>query len=1017
MPVRRYGMGDGLIHEIVGRVSIDSRGFLWAATGAGVSRFDGYGFVNYTTADGLPDPVVNHVFEDSRGRTWLATNGGGLARFRTQPDENGRLFEIVAVGGSRRSNRVNKLIETEGWLWAATDEGLFRARVGDARPEFAPLALAVVDPLDTAVAVFDAAPGGGDTLWLATSVGLLKRLADGRTITYAYGADNPRDGARTVTVAPDGGVWVVNTRATAIWWIAPHDPPAADRVVIGSGRRCSLTSPMDLPTDGVCVLTRENADGPELTSVLTTAGGTVVIGGILNGLVELRGRSVSPLWSLPAGVRLHNLTEDRQGHIWAATDNGLYLLRRSGMLTWRTTRSGEFRVMGLADAGGGAIYATGTEGWLHRVSDRGVDSVRPSAIAKAMTASLVYQTPLRDHAGAWWIGTADGLYRFGAVAFEALQHAKPVAVYRVQDGLPSNLVGRLFEDSRGDLWIASRGSRGEVLARWERAANRIHRYTPQDGLPDSNVPMAFAEDLQGPVWVAFRDGGLGRFTGGRFQMIGDAALRDVIVLALHVDRRGRLWLGTRQHGVLRLDQIDAAPWQMTRYEEAAGLDVSGGWWCFAEDADGVIYAGGVRGIDRIEPDTGRIEHLSPGDVPINTLSALVDADGRIWFGDTRGVSRFTPRPARPRAPPNVRLRAVRVGGVALPLSPLGAVRVDGIRTDASRNRVEIEFFGLDEALDGSLRYQMRLEGADHDWTPPTSQRAVMYANLQPGQYRFVVRAVNTAGETSVEPAEIVFAIAPPVWQRGWFLAIAVGLIAGFTYAMYRYRLQHVLAVERMRTRIAADLHDDIGSNLSKVTLLSEVVQREAALAGTPSGDRLAAMASIAHESIESMADIVWAVDPARDRLDDLIGRMRRFAEEQCAAAGVALTFTAPGEEMPLGLGADIRREVLLVLKEAVNNSVRHAHGRNVRVSVQVARGRLTLTVEDDGRGFVASETGDGNGLRSMHARAARLGGTLTVAPVPGRGTRISLLIPVKTAALRAIPTQVRRDGRTISNHP
>jgi ligand-binding sensor domain-containing protein/two-component sensor histidine kinase len=1013
LPVRRYGIGDGLIHEIVGRVTIDSQGFLWAATGAGVSRFDGHGFVNYTTTDGLPDPVVNHVFEDSRGRTWVATNGGGLARFRARPDERHRLFDIVEIRQSRRSNRVNKLIEVNGGLWAATDEGLFRASVGDASPSFVAMPLDVVDPSDTAVAVFDIAASQDDTLWLATSVGLVRRHADGRSISYAYRADREREAARSVAIDPGGFVWAVHAGATVIWNIDHADSAG----VRGGARPCAMAaSQLELPDAGVCVVAGRSGNRTEATSVMATTTGSIVVSGMPGGVVEIRAGQIVPIWPVPDGVRLHNLAEDRQGNIWAATDNGLYHLARSGLRTWRAAPAGAFRVLGLADAGEGAVYAMGIEGWLHRISDRGVESVRPPAVARAMTASLMYQTPLRDRDGGWWIGTADGLYRFAPVPFDDLAHARPIAIYRAQDGLPSNLVGRLFEDSVGNLWIASRGNRGEVLARWERATNRIQRYEPADGIPASNVPYAFAEDRQGRIWVSFRDGGLGRFTGDRFQMIGEDAMRDAIVQALHVDRRGRLWLGTRGHDVLRVDEADRSPWRVVRYTSAGGPH-NGGSWCFAEDAAGMIYAGGVRGVDRIDPATGRIDHLLPGEAHTNTLSALVGSDGRIWFGGTRGVLQFTPQSTQSRTPPNVRLRAVRVAGVEWPLSPLGSARIAGIRTDASNNRVEIEFFGLDEALDGSLRYQMRLEGADRDWTPPTSQRGVTYASLQPGQYRFLVRAVNASGEFSTEPAEVVFAVAPPIWQQGWFFTATLAFAVGIVYVMYRYRLQHVLAVERMRTRIAADLHDDIGSNLSKVTLLSEVVQREAALAGTASGERLAAMASIAHESIESMADIVWAVDPTKDRLDDLVLRMRRFVEEQCAAAGISSTFDAPSEERALGLDADLRREVLLVCKEAVNNSVRHAQCDTIRVSVRVEAGRLTLTVTDNGRGFVDTGNGDGNGLRSMKARAQRLGGELEVSPAPGGGTRITMFVPVRGGALRAIPTQVRRVAGSISNHP
>jgi signal transduction histidine kinase/streptogramin lyase len=633
----------------------------------------------------------------------------------------------------------------------------------------------------------------------------------------------------------------------------------------------------------------------------------------------------------------------------------------------------------------------GIEGWLHRVSDRGVDSVRPRAVADAMTAALVYQTPLRDHRGEWWIGTARGLYRFPALPLEQLADARPLAVYDVDDGLPSNLIGRLFEDRRGDIWISSRGARGEVLARWQRASGRIRRYQPEEGIPAGNVPYTFAEDAGGRVWVGFRDGGLGRFTGDRFELVADESLRDVIVQAVYFDRHQRLWLGTRRSGVLRIDQPDQRPWRVTAYA-SSGLQ-SGGGSGVAEDAHGAVYVGGVRGVDKIEPDTGRITHLQPDASPANVLAMLADRHGRIWFGTTRGVSQLTPRSEPARRPPGIRIRTVRIAGIASPLPPLGVEDAPAIRTDASRNRLEIEFFGLDDALEDTLQYQIRLEGADPDWSTPTAQRAVSYANLRPGRYRFLVRAVNAAGQASERAATVAFVVEPPLWQRAWFLGLAVLLAGAVMFALYHYRVQHVLAVERVRTRIAADLHDDIGSNLSKIALLSEVVQREPAL-NDAAAARLSSMASIASESIESMADIVWAVDPRKDRVRDLVQRMRSFAEEHVAAEGMGFSFTAPEDQSAHALGTELRREVLLIFKEAVNNVVRHSGCRYARVALDVTRSHLTLEVEDDGRGFTEADVQDGNGLRSMRERAARLGGTLTVVSRPGAGTRVTLVAPL-----------------------
>ena len=182
-----------------------------AASGAGVTRFDGHEFVNYTMADGLPDPVANHVFTDSHGRTWIATNGGGLAMFRVQPDTHGRLFDVMSVGRSRRSNRVNKLIEAHGRMWAATDEGLFRAEVTDAPPTFSDVPLDVEDPSAIEVSVFDLTPGDTGSIWLAMRALDRARFCCWRISGHA-GRFRLRGGRWT---CPTSGRGTSSTRSTA----------------------------------------------------------------------------------------------------------------------------------------------------------------------------------------------------------------------------------------------------------------------------------------------------------------------------------------------------------------------------------------------------------------------------------------------------------------------------------------------------------------------------------------------------------------------------------------------------------------------------------------------------------------------------------------------------------------------------------------------------------------------------------------------------------------------------------
>ena len=224
-----------------------------------------------------------------------------------------------------------------------------------------------------------------------------------------------------------------------------------------------------------------------------------------------------------------------------------------------------------------------------------------------------------------------------------------------------------------------------------------------------------------------------------------------------------------------------------------------------------------------------------------------------------------------------------------------------------------------------LRYQYRLEGADADWSAPSEHRTVTFASLAPGRYRFFVRAVNSDGIVSAEAAAIDFRILGPLWQRWWFVTLAALGAGPMAYAVYGYRVARLLEMADMRTRIATDLHDDIGANLTRIALLSEVRTAQGGRR-TRSRSRCGPLiiARIARESVSSMSDIVWAINPARDSLLDLTRGCASTPMSSSRCATSSLRFYAPGAADSLRLGVDVRRDLLLIFKEAVNNSARHS---------------------------------------------------------------------------------------------
>jgi signal transduction histidine kinase len=239
---------------------------------------------------------------------------------------------------------------------------------------------------------------------------------------------------------------------------------------------------------------------------------------------------------------------------------------------------------------------------------------------------------------------------------------------------------------------------------------------------------------------------------------------------------------------------------------------------------------------------------------------------------------------------------------------------------------------------------------------------------------------------------VAFVVQPPLWRRAPFLAAVAALASLLAYRFHRARVRRALELERVRTRIATDLHDDIGSSLSQIAIWSEVAARgsaEPAMRETLSG-----MAAACREAVDAMSDIVWAVNPAHDRLGDLVHRMRRFASDVFTAREVAFRFEAAlPDDLPLG--TDLRRHVLLVFKEAVHNAVRHSGCAAAEASVALLDGSLCVSLHDDGQGFDPGERRDGHGLASMRARAQELGGTLDVRSSAGSGTTVSLRVPLR----------------------
>jgi ligand-binding sensor domain-containing protein/two-component sensor histidine kinase len=969
LPIRTYNSADGLARDHILCIVQDSRGFLWLCTPEGLSRFDGYGFTNYHKEQGLPGEYITDFLQTRRGAYWVGT-GGGLARF--DPTGRGPRFQVVPLSAPDGAAIPLRLYEDRsGGVWCLADHGIvFHLGPGETVFRSGDFHL----PDQPVSAVLEDTRGG---FWIGTGDGLFRRDGDKPAVRYGLPTGFAHAFIQALFEDRDGRLWI-GTR---------------DGLIRIEGQRMHVYT------------TKDGLPANRIQDLLETSDGTL-LASTTDGLVEWtpghpdREREFQA-YSLAEGlseIGLTGLAEDRDGNVWIGTaGSGVMKLNRSGLVTYTETDGAGWPRQFLEDRQGDLCVVSIPTGKI-RVSRFEERRFRP--FEPAWPASLTdfgwgtTQIALQDRAGEWWIATGEGLFRFPPVErVEELAGLRPKAIYTTRDGLGNDAIFKIFDDANGDIWVGTGGTR-ENLARWDRKMETLHRFSQADGLPRQVMPLSFSEDRAGDLWITLLNGsGLVRYRGGRFSFFPRAALGGISPRTVFADSAGRVWAATSR-GVARVENPDGDSPHLTLYDRAAGLS-SNDVTAITEDRFGRLYAVTGRGVDRFEAEPDGLHHwkhyttadgIAPGEIRV----AWHDRHGTIWVGTSQGISQLIPGPDPVKPAPPVLITGLSGGGLSQPISDLGGTSLSGFKLP--QRPISVEYSGLSFVPGEALRYEYKLEPVDREWSLPTDQRAVTYAGLAPGRYRFLVRALAGDGAASPQPASVAFTIPTPVWRTWWFLtACAIGA-ASLVYVLHLYRVTRLLAVANVRTRIARDLHDDIGTSLSQIAVLSELAQDQTRPPGR-SGVALSEIAAISRELVDSMSDIVWSINPQHDRLGDLVYHMRRFAADLLESRDIELDFHSSVADHDFKIEANLRRQVYLVFKEAVYNAARHSGAGCVKVRLERRLG-LMIEVSDNGHGFDPAAEHEGNGLINIRKRASALKAMLEVCSAPGSGATLKMSVPL-----------------------
>ncbi|SHJ16998.1 ligand-binding sensor domain-containing protein [Hymenobacter daecheongensis DSM 21074] len=995
---RTLSSAHGLSENSVHCMAQDRRGFLWLGTQDGLSRYDGTQFrVFRHDPQQLGSLSSNYVLAlalDQQGRLWVGT-GGGLGcynplteRFRTflhHPDSSGSLADnfVRAVFGDR-----------QGRLWVGTEGGLQRfdpqtGRFQLFRPRPAP-------PQDAHLNSIRAiAQDRQGRLWVGTGAGQLSQV-------------NPAAG----TLEP-AARWVAGSAITALCadtrggllWVGTEAHGLALLPADGGAPRFFRPQPQ-VPA---------SLPGNMVRAIWQDARGRLWVG-TNNGLARYEPVTASFYTSrhqpgVPQSLAddvVLSLFQDRSGLLWAGTEGGLSTFEgRPGAFrpvpgagpaagpVWAVSEDRQGRVWVGTETAGLVCYDPAT----NRSTRFRHDPQDPGSLSEDFVRALCF-----DARGRLWIGTqSQGLdcLEPGASRFRHYRHAA---------GQPSSLaddfIRSISSDRQGHLWIGTEGG----LTRLEPDAGRFTTFRQRPNDPRSlsnNFVRAVLQDRRGQLWVGTGGGGLcrfnpvtGRFTTFRADARVPGGLSSNFVRCLLEDHAGRLWVGTEGGGLCRLD--DAAAGRFTTFRETQGLpnDVVYG---IVEDEQHTLWLSTNEGLARFRPATGQFHTFDVRDgLPHNEFNAGAYGrghDGQLYFGGQMGLVRFWPAAVRTNAvPPVVVLTGFRKFNQPVALDTSITER-RSVVLGPKDYFFSLQFAALDFRLPDKNRYAYRLENFDPDWVQAGARHEATYTNLDPGTYTFRVRAANNDGVWNPRGAALVVVVQPPWYGTWWFRILASWTVFGVLFLLYQLRIRQVLALEQVRHNIARDLHDDMGSTLSSISILSQIARNhQRQHRPEQAAAVLEQIGESSHRMLDAMDDIVWTINPAHDSLADVMARMRGFASDVLEVRGIDLHFRTDPSVAGLKLTMRARREFFLLFKEAVNNLAKYAQCQQATIALTYEQRRLVLLVQDDGIGFdpAGPAQGGGNGLTNMHARAAALHGQLTICTAPGQGTTLRLSIPLKS---------------------
>ena len=987
---------DGLTSNNTSCLLKDSRGFIWIGTDAGLNRFDGNNVKTYTHKIGDSSSLVtndiNTLFEDELHRIWIGTSAGLSI---LEPDSSSFInFTKVNCGGNSIDLKgVKSINQFQAKIWIATTDKILTTPLENFSFE---ISVENLTPKKDRPAYFlpNKSITTNSAIWFLASTGPIC-IEDGLTF---YNWDHNPHHLPIFEKFKNSWISSLYNDGDSVLYFATFFYAGLYRYRLANQQLDSIPFINKEEVNGIWTLSLTRINSDELMGSTWR-----------NGIYTLNTKSEASRFYLPDKTNLRSIGSRHSNHIIKDNDGTVFVATDQGLNYYNPSQL-QFKIVDISNILDGNMSISITKNGLAIEEDDqgnlwfGTQLGGLFSFSPATGKTEQFTFPGRYNR-IWSIyhehdklilGTDGGLATFSIPSkiFKSLKNEIPEIVQRLtsHSSIPASSTF-ILKDPSGSYWIAIFPY---GLLKYNFETREYIHYTSNDSiyhLPGLGTITSGCIDNDGILWLGYKSNDFSAINthfnsiqNFKIQLKEDVGANGSIS-SVACDDEGNLWMATTQAGLLK---YNIALKSFTSYDTRKGLsnDILGS---VVIDAEGNLWTNATKGLNSLDPKTEIISTYNSSDGFLSDQFDLapifVSQNGTLYTCSDKYLLSFSPRdmPKNTNLPTLV-FQSYQKYGEEYVIRPNDRQ----IEFNFRDRNLTFNYYGINFIDPKKTSYAYKLEGYDQVWQKSDVASAT-YNSIKAGKYTLRIKVTNkTDGEWSPETTMNI-RVYGPLWLRGWFLALCFSFCLLVAFAIYKYKLAHFKKIQAIRNKISKDLHDEIGSTLGSISIFSKAAEMMKADQHDEILSTVRMIGTNARNAMENMSDIVWAIQPSNDTLKDLMDRLQLYAFKMLEAKNITLQFDIPEDMFNAKLTLHQRRNIYLILCEAIHNVAKYSNATHCIVTAEIILNKINLQIKDDGLGFdPVSKSLGGNGFINMKQRAQELNAVFTVFTEKLRGTILTL---------------------------